>query len=100
MTAQFCRESTNTRGHRPRLQVFYSDSCEGGAFEESAGSGFTFELAVLHENLSTDDNGFRNTADAAALISTVVHAHVMGAGADRLLPIRIENHNVGVGPDR
>ncbi len=87
------------RAYWPR-PILPESSREGAAFEETASSGFAFELAVLNEDLSTDDDRFRHTADTAAFIGTIVHAHVMGLGADRLFPIRIEDHDVGVRADR
>ena len=61
---------------------------------------FAFEYFVFHDNVATREHGLSDTAYFAALVRTIVDAHVMGFRADRLLTVRIEDHDVGIGADR
>src|SRR2546428_13841770 len=71
----------------------------GLAAEELAGAGAADEFAVVDDGAAAGEDGFGRAFDLNALEHGIVHAHVMGFGADNFFVIRIEDDEVGVGAD-
>src|SRR5207237_1279341 len=67
--------------------------------QESSVPGFSLERSTFDDYRSSRQHRFDDAANLPAFICAVVHAHVMRLRADRLLAVRIEDHNVGIGPD-
>src|SRR6266566_1850111 len=80
--------------HDSRLNPL--NSSVGLAAEELAGAGAADEFSRVDDGAATGENGFGRAFDADALEHGIVHAHVMGFGADDFLVIGIEDHQVGV----
>src|SRR6266581_5785833 len=68
----------------------------GLAAEELAGAGAADEFAGVNDGAAAGEDGFGRAFDADALEHGIVHAHVMGFGADDFLVIGIEDDQVGV----
>src|SRR6266478_8191579 len=71
----------------------------GLAAEELAGAGAADEFAGVDDGAAAGEDGFGRAFDADALEHGIVHAHVVGLGADDFLVVGIEDHQVGVGAD-
>src|SRR6266478_6161512 len=71
----------------------------GLAAKELAGAGAVDEFAGVDDGAATGENGFGRAFDADALEHGIVHAHVVGLGADDVFVIGIEDHQVGVRAD-
>src|SRR6266478_2596668 len=71
----------------------------GLAAEELAGAGAADEFAGLDDGAAAGEDGFWRALDADALEHGIVHAHMVGFGADDFFVIGIEDDQVGVGAD-
>src|SRR5258708_31593812 len=69
------------------------------AAEELAGAGAADEFGSVDDGAAAGENGLGSALDADALEHGIVHAHVVGLGADDFFVIGIEDHQVGVGAD-
>src|SRR5260370_41738976 len=69
----------------------------GLAAEELAGAGAADEFAGVDDGAAAGEDGFGRAFDVDALEHGIVHAHVVGFGADDLFVIGIEDDEVGVG---
>src|SRR5437016_11139873 len=64
--------------------------------KELAVSCLTLECTIFYNGSSTREYGLDHTTDFPALISAVVHAHVMGFRANRLLPVWIKDYEIRI----
>jgi len=64
-----------------------------------AGAGAADEFAGLDDGAAAGENGFGRAFDLDALEHGIIHAHVVGLGADDFLVIGIEDDQVGIGAD-
>src|SRR6266566_2156825 len=71
----------------------------GLAAQELAGAGAADEFAGVDDGAAAGEDGFGRALDADAFKHGIVHAHVMGFGADDFFVIGIEDDQVGVGAD-
>src|SRR3954471_10094476 len=78
-----------------RLQLL----AESRSPHEPAHAGRTHDLAVFHEDGAAQEHEFGCAHDLGALVEVVVALRVVRGGRDRLAPLRIEDDDVGVGPD-
>ena len=69
------------------------------AAEELAGAGVADEFTGVNDGTAAREDGFGRALDADALEHGIVHAHVVGFGADDFFVIGIEDHQVGIGAD-
>ncbi len=67
--------------------------------EELAGAGAADEFTGVDDGAAAGEDGSGRTFDLDALEHGIVHAHVMGFGADDFFVIGIEDDQVGVGAD-
>src|SRR4051794_27306669 len=70
------------------------------ALEEPPVAPAALELAVLHDHRPATQHDVRPALDLPALVAAVVHVHVVAAGADRALAVRVVDHEVRVRADR
>src|SRR5260370_12328463 len=80
--------------HDSRLNPL--NSGVGLAAEELAGAGAADEFAGIDDGAAAGEDGCGRALDADALKHGIVHAHVVGFGADDFFVIGIEDHQVGV----
>src|SRR6266566_3558859 len=80
--------------HDSRLNPL--NSSVGLAAEELAGAGAADEFSRVDDGAAAGEDGFGRALDADALEHGIVHAHVVGLGADDFFVIGIEDHQVGV----
>src|SRR5260370_37989403 len=64
----------------------------GLAGEELAGAGTADEFAGVDDGAAAGEDGFGRAFDADTLEHRIVHAHVVGFGADNFLIIWIEDY--------
>src|SRR5260370_14238017 len=69
------------------------------AADELAGAGAADEFAGVDDGAAAGENGLGSALDADAFKHGIVHAHVVGFGADDFFVIGIEDDQVGVGAD-
>src|SRR5262245_22969819 len=84
--------SSKRRG--PVQRTLYSSECP--AFQESSGTGLTFEDSTLNDDLPAREHGFGHPAHFTALVGAVIDAHVMRSCADGLFTVGIEDHHVRI----
>src|SRR5262245_42729776 len=68
--------------------------------EEPARALLPGELAVPDDHRAAAHDHVRAALDRAALVARVIDGHVVGFRRDRVLPVRVVDHDVGVRPDR
>src|SRR5271165_756938 len=68
----------------------------GRPSQEFSLSGAAHELVSFHHDSSARKNDVRHACDLYAFEHRVVHAHVMRGGANGVLALGVENHQVGV----
>ncbi len=64
-----------------------------------AGAGAADEFAPIDNGAAAGEDGLGSAFDLDAFKHGIVHAHVVGFGADDLFVIGIEDYQVGVGAD-
>src|SRR5260370_37603128 len=69
------------------------------AVEELAGAGAADEFAGVDDGAAAGEDGLGSALDADAFKHGIVHAHVVGFGADDFFLIGSEDYQVGVGAD-
>src|SRR4051812_18842329 len=69
---------------------------EPGPLHELPESRLDLELAVLDDDPSPDQRHVDIACDLDAFVEVVVRPRVLLRRGDRLLPVRIEDHDVGV----
>src|SRR5581483_9798891 len=83
------------QGRQPRGRSL-PRSTAGGAAKVGAAAGLAEEFAVVDDEFAAGENLAGVAAHAEALEHGVVHAHVMGFGADEVLGFGIPDDEVGV----
>src|SRR5215472_6635522 len=73
-----------------------SHSAISRPFQEASLACLTVELIAFHEHPAAGENDVRHASNFDALEHRVIHAHMVGLGADDLLPIGIEDYQIGV----
>ncbi len=68
----------------------------GAALYELTLSGAAEKLFAFNQNPAAREHNVRHASYFDALEHRIVHPHVMGLRADRVLPFGIENYQVGV----
>src|SRR5205807_2137393 len=66
------------------------------SLQEVSLSGLAMELVSFHQHAASGEHYVRHAFDLDAFEHRVVHAHVMGLGADGMFTVGIEDHQVGV----
>src|SRR6266851_2176565 len=82
------------------MSVVFSRGLNSGvglAAEELSGAGAADEFASFDDGAAAGEDGFGRAFDADALEHGIVHAHVVGFGADDFFVVGIEDDQVGVG---
>src|SRR5882724_5859209 len=73
------------------------DSGVGLSAEELAGTGTAYKFAGVDNGAAAGENSLWRALGLDAFEHRIVHAHVVGFGADDFFVIGIEDHQVGVG---
>src|ERR1700756_5256238 len=81
------------------LDKYKSQAGVGLAAEELAGAGAADEFSGVDDGAAAGENRLGRAFDLDALEHGIVHAHVMGFGADDFFVIGIEEHEIGIRAD-
>src|SRR6266481_2429517 len=69
----------------------------GLAAKELAGAGAADEFSGVDDGAAAGEDGLGSALDADAFKHGIVHAHVVGFGADDFFVVGIEDHEIRVG---
>src|SRR5204863_4307859 len=92
------KRATPRRYRRSGLR--HSGVIGGRSFDESSGALPAGELPIANDHRTALEDDVRAALDLAALVDRVVDVHVMRLRADRVLRVRVVDHEVGVRADR
>src|SRR5579872_1699794 len=94
---RFSRPKSKSKAAGEGARPTQSLECRAGAaLYELTLSGAAEKLFAFNQNPAAREHNVRHASYFDALEHRIVHPHVMGLRADRVLPFGIENYQVGV----
>src|SRR5258708_38184177 len=79
-----------------RSTISSSHSAVHRPFQKVSLPGLAMELVAIHEHAAAGKHHVGHTFDLDAFKHGVIHAHVVGLGADGVLAVGVKDHKIGV----